>query len=303
MKTGLNQSTSLRQELKINPRLYQAMDLLYMPLLDLQQHLKQELLNNPFLELVEPEDEDEEDGGYRDRGAADAAATEEKTSTNDEIDWEEILLDGFDAGGQREEHEEKEYYEPVTVDTRDLGDHLARPARAARPQPAPDAPRRGVHRQHQRGRLSRLSRSRTSAQAINEVVLEAAEAAGRDQDESRSTTRRKSRRCSQTVQDLDPAGRRRARPARVPHAAAARCGTRAVSAVPAGARLLRRADHAPLERDLEALRHQSRRRAGRADEIAKLDPKPGLRSTAMRATTTSFPTSSSTRSTATITSS
>ena len=27
MKTGLQQSTSLRQELKINPRLYQAMDL------------------------------------------------------------------------------------------------------------------------------------------------------------------------------------------------------------------------------------------------------------------------------------
>ena len=43
-KTGLNQSTSMRQEMKVNPRLYQAMDLLYMPLLDLQQHLQQELL-------------------------------------------------------------------------------------------------------------------------------------------------------------------------------------------------------------------------------------------------------------------
>ena len=60
MKPGLNQSTQLRQELKINPRLYQAMDLLYMPLLDLQQHLKQELLNNPFLEMVEPEEEEDE---------------------------------------------------------------------------------------------------------------------------------------------------------------------------------------------------------------------------------------------------
>src|SRR5919112_2220109 len=104
MKAGLNQSTQLKHELKINPRLYQAMDLLYMPLLDLQQHLKQELLNNPFLEMVEPEEQDKQ--------------------TSDEIDWEEILLDGFDAGGRREEHEEKEYYEPVTVDTRDLSDHL-----------------------------------------------------------------------------------------------------------------------------------------------------------------------------------
>ena len=61
MKPGISQTGSLRQELRINPRLYQAMDPLTMPLLDLQQHLKQELLTNPFLELVEPgEDEAEE---------------------------------------------------------------------------------------------------------------------------------------------------------------------------------------------------------------------------------------------------
>jgi RNA polymerase sigma-54 factor len=115
MKAGISQSTQLKQEIKINPRLYQAMDLLYMPLLDLQQHLKQELMNNPFLEMVEPEEEDEEEG-----------ETEEATEADktDEIDWEEILLNGFDAGGRHEEHEEKEYYEPVTVETRDLGDHL-----------------------------------------------------------------------------------------------------------------------------------------------------------------------------------
>jgi len=39
MKTGLSQQTSLRQDLRINPRLYQAMDMLYMPMMDLQQHL------------------------------------------------------------------------------------------------------------------------------------------------------------------------------------------------------------------------------------------------------------------------
>ena len=61
MKAGLQQSTQLKQELKINPRLYQAMDLLYMPLLDLQQHLKQELLNNPFLEMVDLEEEEEDE--------------------------------------------------------------------------------------------------------------------------------------------------------------------------------------------------------------------------------------------------
>ncbi|MFL5576047.1 MAG: RNA polymerase factor sigma-54 [Gemmatimonadaceae bacterium] len=121
MKAGLSQHTQLKQELKINPRLYQAMDLLYMPLLDLQQHLKQELLNNPFLEMVEPEEEDDEEGA---EVAEEATAEEQEKEGKDEIDWEEILLDGFDAGGRREEHEEKEYYEPVTVDTRDLSDYL-----------------------------------------------------------------------------------------------------------------------------------------------------------------------------------
>src|SRR5688572_13396504 len=120
MRPGLSQTTQLKQELKINPRLYQAMDLLYMPLLDLQQHLKQELLNNPFLEMVEPEeDEDNEDNENEV-----ATAPENEKQKSDEIDWEEILLDGFDAGGRKEEHEEREYFEPVTVDSRDLSDHL-----------------------------------------------------------------------------------------------------------------------------------------------------------------------------------
>jgi RNA polymerase sigma-54 factor len=115
MKTGLYQGTTLKQEMKINPRLYQAMDLLYMPLLDLQQHLKQELLNNPFLEMAESDVEDVE--------TPDKEREKEKEE-DDEIDWEEILLNGFEAGGRREEYEEREYYEPVSVATRDLADHL-----------------------------------------------------------------------------------------------------------------------------------------------------------------------------------
>ncbi|HYJ79942.1 MAG TPA: hypothetical protein VEW03_10095, partial [Longimicrobiaceae bacterium] len=100
--------------MKINPRLYQAMDLLYMPLLDLQQHLKQELLNNPFLDLVEGDVEE----------MVEKEKEEESEKDDDEIDWEEILLNGFETGGRREEYEEREYYEPVSVDTRELADHL-----------------------------------------------------------------------------------------------------------------------------------------------------------------------------------
>jgi RNA polymerase sigma-54 factor len=102
--------------MKINPRLYQAMDLLYMPLLDLQQHIKQEMLNNPFLELEEPQVTDEE--------IKPTENEKEEKEKAEEIDWEEILLDGFEAGGRRAEYEEKEYFEPVPVETRDLYDHL-----------------------------------------------------------------------------------------------------------------------------------------------------------------------------------
>lgn len=131
MRPGLQQSIGLRQELKVNPRLYQAMDLLYMPLLDLQQHLKQELLTNPFLELVEPEDEDDESPDAdevpeaQDLAEPETAVEAEPEKTgDDDVDWEAVLLDGFETGGQREEHEQREWYEPVTVDTKHLSDHL-----------------------------------------------------------------------------------------------------------------------------------------------------------------------------------
>ncbi|MGH7498079.1 MAG: RNA polymerase factor sigma-54 [Gemmatimonadales bacterium] len=116
MKTGLSQHTSLRQELRVNPRLYQAMDMLYMPMMDLQQHLKQELLANPFLELLEPEEEAPEQ--------KDAEQEKEQKEKEEEMDWEEILLNGFEVGGTREQYEQLEYTEPVTVETKDLIDHL-----------------------------------------------------------------------------------------------------------------------------------------------------------------------------------
>jgi len=120
MKTGLQQYTGLSQQLRINPRLYQAMDLLYMPLLDLQQHLKQELLGNPFLELVEPEEETEVPL------AEEAKADKKEAEANDEPNWEEILLDdGSDSGAPpRDMSEAREYVEPVPVESKDLSDYL-----------------------------------------------------------------------------------------------------------------------------------------------------------------------------------
>ncbi|MBM4183853.1 MAG: RNA polymerase factor sigma-54 [Gemmatimonadetes bacterium] len=110
----LYQSAQLRQEMRINPRLYQAMELLYMPLLDLEQQIAQEVAENPFLEVTEAETQQE---------------VELKEDTKDEplgddVDWEDILLDGFDVGGRKQQYEQREAFEPTPVESQDLHDYL-----------------------------------------------------------------------------------------------------------------------------------------------------------------------------------
>lgn len=111
--TRLIQSPQLRQEIRLNPRLYQAMELLHLPLLDLQQRLKQEMTENPFLEVVEGDTEQEVE---LDQDAAD--------EDGEEVDWESILLDGFDAGGHRAQHEHRDFDLPTPARAPDLRDHL-----------------------------------------------------------------------------------------------------------------------------------------------------------------------------------
>lgn len=121
MKPSLQQQTIMRQELRMNPRLYQAMDLLYMPLQDLQQHLKEELLVNPFLELTEPEEEAQP---AEQRAEAEAKKEDAKTESGEAMNWEDILLDGFRVGSARGGYEEREFFERVPVETPDLADYL-----------------------------------------------------------------------------------------------------------------------------------------------------------------------------------
>jgi RNA polymerase sigma-54 factor len=272
VKPGISQSTQLKQELKINPRLYQAMDLLYMPLLDLQQHLKQELLNNPFLDLVEEEEEEEEEQAETETGES----TEEE-KRGEEIDWEEILLDGFDtAGGRREEHEEKEYFEPVTVASRDLSDHLRDQVSLLEL-----TPREMLLADEFIGNIGDDGYLATSVDdivaSLNDVVTRAAEESGRDIEDLPLYTKEEAEKMLETVQGLDPPG---------------------VAARSLQECLLLQLKEAGLQQSLpyrlvhdcfdELIAHRwseiSKRFGisaadvqGAADEIAKLDPKPGLR--------------------------
>src|SRR5690606_36144372 len=114
LNTKLYQSAHLRQEMRINPRLYQAMELLYMPLLDLQQHLKEELTENPFPEMAEADVQQEVPLQQATKDAA----------PGDEVAWEEILPAGCDVAGRRQQYGQRESLESTAVERPDLHAHL-----------------------------------------------------------------------------------------------------------------------------------------------------------------------------------
>lgn len=122
MRAGLSQTGRLGQELKINPRLYQAMDMLYMPLLDLQQHLKQEFLTNPFLELEEDEELEQEetvapDGVVTPEPVAEFIEPIEErqvAAEESETDWERLIEEGYESNADSgEEQEQRDPFDRV----------------------------------------------------------------------------------------------------------------------------------------------------------------------------------------------
>ena len=53
-------SHRLTQNLLLKPKMLQSLEMLAMPLMELETHLKQELVNNPMLELQEQRDDEED---------------------------------------------------------------------------------------------------------------------------------------------------------------------------------------------------------------------------------------------------
>jgi RNA polymerase sigma-54 factor len=113
----------LQQRLVMTPKLQQAIKLLQMPALELQQKLKHELLQNPMLEDVEDAGEEEDAQEPETRTAEDEG---EFKAAGDEIDWNRYLKDGFEMGAQEigEREESEDYYERVPVVRSSLEDYL-----------------------------------------------------------------------------------------------------------------------------------------------------------------------------------
>jgi RNA polymerase sigma-54 factor len=129
MKFGLH--LTQRQQLVMTPKLQQALKLLQMPAIELQQMLKQEMIENPLLEEAdeledmqeEAQEEQEEEDDNEDGRDGDESVLTEGEAGDERIDLDEWLSDGFEIGGLAEETQE-EFFEKVPVAKRSFTDQL-----------------------------------------------------------------------------------------------------------------------------------------------------------------------------------
>ena len=93
----LNQVVNQKQtqEMVIKPKMLQSLEMLAMPLMELELHLKHELVNNPMLELKEIEDDEEEKDKANDE--------EEKENSDEEENEDEELEETLDEAEELSE--------------------------------------------------------------------------------------------------------------------------------------------------------------------------------------------------------
>ena len=131
MNLGLDMSLRLQQKLSF--QMIQSLKLLQVNTLQLEQLLKTELEMNPVLEESEDAEQEQEEPEKEENAELDnidkdstADADAELKVTEDEVDWEKYLEEGFDIGDRMSEETDpnKEYFEPVTVQQISLEENL-----------------------------------------------------------------------------------------------------------------------------------------------------------------------------------
>jgi RNA polymerase sigma-54 factor len=132
MKQTISTQMRQQQRLVMTPKLQQALKLLQVPTLELEQILKEEVLQNPLLEEIDPSEEDEPDqdqerereaepsengaGAEEEQTPEAAAEAPEPQEPEDPVDWDDYFNDGFSGQAYEQEHEElDERFERVAV--------------------------------------------------------------------------------------------------------------------------------------------------------------------------------------------
>jgi RNA polymerase sigma-54 factor len=113
-----------KQTLIMTPRLQQALKLLQVPTLELQQILKQEIMQNPLLEEVD--ELTENDDLAREASPEEVANQEaEDPAAEDPIDWSEYMQDGaFDRAYIPQSETSVEFLEKIPVTRTTLAENL-----------------------------------------------------------------------------------------------------------------------------------------------------------------------------------
>jgi RNA polymerase sigma-54 factor len=137
MEMKANLQLQMRQKLVMTPKLQQALRLLQMPALELQQVLKQEMMQNPLLEEDDELKEVEADAeapstaeteddvsAERQEQAEQEPAPEHESPTDHEVDWDEFFPDPYEHGHNYVEKPSEDFFEKVPAATQTFYDVL-----------------------------------------------------------------------------------------------------------------------------------------------------------------------------------
>ncbi len=121
MKLGLQ----LRLQQTLAPQLIQSLKMLQMPVLKLEQTIRQELSTNPLLEEVDELESDQELSDEEQESEIDLAETKQEEDSDESFDWDEYLFDDEEGYKVREPREAKDdSFEGAGSQTTNLYAHL-----------------------------------------------------------------------------------------------------------------------------------------------------------------------------------
>ncbi|MCP4546133.1 MAG: RNA polymerase factor sigma-54 [bacterium] len=119
MEMKMRMVQGMHQKLVMTPRLQQALKLLQLPTLELEQVLKTEVQANPLLEIDDDEDDD-------DRLTSESTVEPQAGSLDN---WDDVFNDGFEMQYQEKEELPEDFVERVPISRQSAGDNLLRQIR------------------------------------------------------------------------------------------------------------------------------------------------------------------------------
>jgi RNA polymerase sigma-54 factor len=121
MKLGLQ----LRVIQTLAPQLIQSLKMLQMPVLKLEQTIRQELATNPLLEELTELETEQEESLEEPESEFDLAESKDQEDSDDKVDWDKYLFDDEEGYKVREPRERKDdSFEGTASQTTSLYDHL-----------------------------------------------------------------------------------------------------------------------------------------------------------------------------------